>query len=313
MVITLTGENGFKLSTELDRLVGAFVKEYGDFAVEKLDAEDVDFQRVRESLENLPFLSRKKMVILRAPGTQKQFVDECEKLIEHIPDSIELIILEPKLDKRSTYAKFLQKKTDYKLLNEPDEQEFAELLVAYAKGLGGSISRPDALYLIQRTASGQQMLFNELEKLLLYQPHVTRDAINLLINETPQSTIFQLIDSAFSGQAKKALDIYEQQRQLKVEPQRIIAMLTWQLQILALIKTAGNRSIDEISKQSRQSQFVIRKNQSITKNLSLAQLCSAIRELVALDMRSKTALFELDEGLRTFITSLAIQRAEFIS
>src|SRR3546814_19438404 len=62
---------------------------------------------------------------------------------------------------------------------------------------------------------------------------------------TPQSTIFELLDAALSGNTRRALELYEEQRSMKVEPQQIIAMLAWQLHVLAVVKAAGERRSEE--------------------------------------------------------------------
>ena len=91
------------------------------------------------------------------------------------------------------------------------------------------------------SAPTRNMLANELEKLLTYQPKITRDNIELLTEKTPQSKVFDLLDAAFSGNKKRALELYADQRAQKVEPQAIMAMMAWQLKLLALAKIGGSR------------------------------------------------------------------------
>ena len=59
------------LKAELERLVAACVKESGDFGVERLDGEEVAYGRVTESLQSLPFLATKKVVVLKNGGANK--------------------------------------------------------------------------------------------------------------------------------------------------------------------------------------------------------------------------------------------------
>ncbi len=60
MLITLTGNNGFLLKAELNRLVKSFLAEHGEMALERIDGEEAEYDRIRESLESLPFLASKK-------------------------------------------------------------------------------------------------------------------------------------------------------------------------------------------------------------------------------------------------------------
>src|SRR5579884_3695026 len=272
MVITLTGENGFGWSQELKQLVQAFTAEHGELALERLEGEEADFAALREALTSPPFLANKKMVVLKQPGKNKQFAENAEQLLNEIPQTTDVILIEPKLDKRLGYYKLLKSKTDFRESNELDINGLAQWLVNEVKRQKGSLSPADARYLVERLGLNQQLLANELEKLLLYNPAVTRENINNLTDPTPQSTIFQLLEAAFAGQTQKMLSLYNEQRALKVEPLQIVAMLAWQLHVLAVIRTAGDRPADQVADEARLNPFVVRKSQNIARSLSIPEL-----------------------------------------
>lgn len=304
MTTTLTGSNAFALKAELDRLVTDFVKVHTDMGLERIDGEEATYERIRESLESLPFLASQKMVLLRTPSANKQFVENAENLLTELPESTDIIIVEPKLDKRSSYYKFLKKATDFKDFNEPDQPQLVNWLVAAAKERGGSLKAADATFLIERVGNNQQLLDNELHKLIDYQPEVTRQTIELLTDKTPQSTIFELMDAALRGQTKQALALYHDQRRQKVEPQQIIAMLAWQLHVLAVIKTAGERSTDEIATEAKLNPYVVRKSQALSSRLTLARLKELIRELLEIDIKLKRTSIDADEALQNYLLTL---------
>lgn len=304
MTTILTGANGFLLQRELARRVAEFVDEHGDLAMERLDGEDNSFDEIRAALTSLPFLANKKLVLLRAPGANKQFSEQAEKILPEVADTTEVIIVEPKLDKRSSYYKFLKKSTDFHEFNALDAMGLARWLVETAKAGKGSLSLADANFLVERVGANQKILASELEKLLLYDPKVTRANIELLTEPSPQSTIFQLIEAAFAGDSKRALELYEEQRVLKVEPQHIIAMLAWQLHILALIKVAGDRSPDTIAREAKISPYVARKSSSVARRLSLAQLKTMISDLLKIDQRLKRENIDADEALKHYLLKI---------
>lgn len=305
MIITLTGANSFGLQQALRELVAGFVTEQGDMALERLDGGEVTYERISEALTSLPFLSNKKMVVLRQGSANKQFTEQFETLLSDIPETTEVIIVESKLDKRSAYYKYVKKATDYREFSELDPTGLARWLVQTAKTRGGSLSQSDAMYLVGRAGLSQQLLASELEKLLLYAPSITRETIDLLTEATPQSTIFELLEVAFAGRAERALQLYAEQRALKVEPQQIIAMLTWQLHILALIKTAGERSPEAVASEAKVSPYVVKKSGGIARKLTLAQLKTLITDLIEIDTRSKRETFSADEALQNYLLVLA--------
>ncbi len=281
-----------------------FVAEQGDMGLERVDGEEATYERIGEAITSLPFLTSKKMVVLRSPSANKQFIEKAEQLLGDVPETTDVIIVETKLDKRLSYYKFLKKQASFHEFNELDNSGLAQWLAAAAKEQGGVLSIGDARHLVERVGANQQLLFSELEKLLLYNPQVTHQTIDLLTDPAPQSTVFQLLEAAFAGNHKRALQLYSEQRALKVEPQIIIAMLVWQLHLLALVKTAGSRSTDDIAKQAKLNPYSVQKSQSIARHITLARLKQLTANLLQIDTRSKRTSLDLDEALQHYLLTL---------
>lgn len=304
MTITLTGTNSFLIRQKVRDLQANYINKYGQMAVEQIDGEEADFGRLNEAVTNLPFLAESKLVILRHPSKNKQFNENIEQIISSIPESIEVVLLEPKLDKRQTYFKTLKAKTDYKELNELDQRRLAGWLVDAAKSNGGNLSQADANFLIDRVGASQQLLASELDKLISYDKHITKDNIELLTDKTPQSSVFDLLDAAFNGNKQKTLHLYEEQRQQMVEPLEIMAMLAWQLRVLAVIKTAGNKTPQQIASEAKLNPFVVRKSSAIAAKLSASELKTLLKQAVELDVRLKSENIDTDEAMKHFLLSL---------
>ncbi len=305
MIVTITGVNDSLRKSELNKLVDTFIVSYDAMAVERFDGEDASFERMCESVQSLPFLSPKKLVILREPGKQRAFADTIHTILTSIADTTDLIIHEPKLDKRSSYYKTLKKQTDFRELNDLDSIALGKWAIEYTKGKGGSLNGADAKTLVDRLGPNQQQLQNELDKLLAYNPAITRMTIELLTEPLPQGTIFALLDAAFSGKTRRAFDLYAEQRALKVEPQAIIAMLAWQLYSMVLVKTAGKRGTDQVAKDAKLNPFIVRKNHNIVRNLTLEQLREFISDLLKLDMQLKRTSIDADAALQLYILNLS--------
>ncbi|MBA3758784.1 DNA polymerase III subunit delta [Candidatus Saccharibacteria bacterium] len=304
MIRTLTGQNSFILQQELQRIISEFVAEYTDMGLERLDGEEAEYDRIRESLESLPFLASKKLVVLRRPGVNKQFVENAERLLSDLPEMVDVVIVEPKLDKRLSYFKFLKKVTDFKEFNELESHLLVRWTVDYVKEQSGELSTTDATMLISRIGVNQQLLSNELAKLLLYNSKITKETILLLTDQTPQSSIFDLLDAALGGKTKRAIELYEEQRQQKVEPIQIIALLAWQLHALAIIKTAGDRDPATIAREAKLNPFVVRKSMGIAGRLTLTELKQLVHNVHLLDVRLKSESIDTDEAMLELIVSI---------
>lgn len=307
MVRTLTGDNSFMLQAELEGITREFIGEYGDLGLEHLDGDETSFADIQGALQSLPFLATKKMVVLRQASANKLFVEQVEPLLKDLPDSTILIIVESKIDKRSSFYKYLKKATDFREYGSLDRNGLARWLSQQAKEAGGSLHVQDALYLVERVGVDQRMLANELEKLLIYNSKVTREIIDLLTDKSPQSTVFELLEAAFAGKSRDVMRLYEEQRELKTEPQQIIAMLTWQLHILAIVKTAGERSADSIAQQAKINPFVVRKSISIARGISLQTLKDLIEKLLLIDIRLKREDINADDAVQNYLLAMTIQ------
>jgi DNA polymerase-3 subunit delta len=122
----------------------------------------------------------------------------------------------------------------------------------------------------------------------------------------PQGSIFALLDAAFSGKRDQALTLYREQRAMKVEPQLIVSMLSWQLYIMLLAKTAGTRSADAVAKEAKLSPFVVRKSQAAVRRLTRGQIERFVSDLLALDIQLKRSSIDADEALQLYILKLAV-------
>ncbi len=307
MISVLTGANTYALKRELRRVIDEFVKAHGDFALERLDGSEVTVERLGEAVQSLPFLAAKKLVVLDSPSSNKQFLEQFETLLVGAPETTDILLVEPSLDKRTAYYKWLKKHTEFQEFTVLDERGLAAWAVSYAKERGGNLKSADATYLVGRVGLNQQGLAHELDKLLLAGNEIARSTIDELTERSPQSTVFELLDAAFAGNSQKALSLYAEQRAMKVEPQYIIAMLAWQLHILAVVKTAGERSTDMIASEAKISPYSVRKSVSIARSLSLAKLKQLVGDLTTLDAKSKRVALDLDSALQTYILSLSLR------
>jgi DNA polymerase III subunit delta len=306
MTIALVGTNWHGVKAELDTLTSEFVREHGDLALERIDGFEAEYEQILGAIESLPFLASKKMVVIQNLSQNKQASEALGTLIERAGDSTDLVVVESKVDKRSVYYKQLKKLADFKEFNELDENALAGWLATEAKQQKAVLSTNDARFLVERVGANQTALARELEKLVQYDPKITRQTIELLTDETPSSTIFNLIDSAFSGNLEQALRIYADQRAQKVEPQAMHAMLVWQMHAVALCAQAPNdKSAQDIAKDAGMSPYVVQKSQNIARRMGKAKILEILTLLRDIDHRSKHHTLDYDEAMKFIIISLA--------
>lgn len=304
MITTITGPNDLARREAIEAATAAHIAEYGDMALEKLDGAEDSVERMVESAQSLPFLCPKKLVILREPSKQKTFIDHVDEIIAASDEATDIIIDEPKLDKRSSYYKKLRKETDFKEFGELDTPALVAWLTQYAETAGGALTRQTANFLIQRVGVNQLLLKSELDKLLAYNPTVSEENIKLLCDPSLQSTIFELMDAAFAGNHRRALELYDEQRAQQVDPRELIGLLVWQLHTIALVKSMGQVSSSDIASKTKLRPFVIQKTSRITSRLSMRHIKSLIADLLSIDQAAKVSSIDLDEALRLYLLKL---------
>lgn len=305
MVRTLTGSNSFLLGSETQKIIDSFIKIHGEFALERFNAGDRSSDELLGSVQALPFLADKKLVIIDSPSSNKDLTEKISQFLGGAHEQVEVLIIEPKIDKRSLLYKTLKKQTDYSEFNQLDERNLTEWVATFAKEQGAKLTHSDAGYLVRRVGTDQLQLSHEIEKLTLYDATITRQSIDLLTQLAPQSSIFNLLDAVFAGDTKRAAVIYQEQRKLKVEPQAILAMIAWQLHVIALIKTSGIDSADAITRETKLSPFVVRKAQTIARQMTLTDLKKLIRGMLQLDMRLKSEALDADDAVQATLTEIS--------
>lgn len=303
-ITTLIGHNSYLIKLKAHQIIDDFTKENGDLAVQKIDCEEATSDQISEAIQSLPFFNPCKLVVLTNPSRNKEVSQSIDKLLSDIPDSTELLIVENYPDKRSTIYKILKSKTDMHEYNPQDESTMSSWIIDYAKSKGGSISAKDSNYLVSRVGTDQQRLANEIDKLVTFDKNISIQSIDLLTQKSINSTIFELIEAAMKGNVDKALKLYDEQRFQNVQPVQIIAMLTWQLHILLLVKSAAGKTSGQIASEAKISPFVVGKTQAIAHLMDINKIKQLISELLDIDRRSKTVSVDVDQALKLYIASI---------
>jgi DNA polymerase-3 subunit delta len=305
MVRVFVGPNSYGLKQAVKSAKDKFTEEYGDFALEVIDGEESAYEHVLMAIESVPFLSEKKMLIVYNLGNIKEAAENPDSLLERAGDNDELLIIEPKPDKRSSYYRFLKKNTELSEFKEPDEGELARWLVKQAQEKGTKLSLSDADYLIQRVGVGQEQAANELSKLIDYGAGISRDTIDSLTEASPQTSIFNLLDAAFGRNTKKAMQIYDEQKSQGEEPIRIMAMLIWQMHLVAMVDAAGARTDQEIMNTSGLKPFTLNKSRSIARKMGRRRIKETLSRMAELDKQLKSTSVDADDSLKDLLMSIS--------
>lgn len=304
MVTTLSGSNWHAIKSELDKRVNAFVDEYGELALERIEAEEIESGKIIQSIETLPFLASKKMCVVSGLSQNKLAAEQVEQIIDRTSDDSELIIVENKLDKRGSLYKTLKSKTDFLEFSELDEYSGAKWILDEAKSHNAELQMGEAQYLYSLVGGNQSRLANEIKKLAEYDQKISRKSIDLLVEPNPSSSVFDLLESAFSGNKKRTMQIYNDLRLQRVEPLMIISMIVWQMHVVALCESAKGVDASRLAIESKINPYVIRKSQTIASRLTRQKIQAILDELVDIDYRLKNTKIDVDQAMEYLLIFL---------
>ena len=305
MIKVFVGNNWFAIKSALDKEIDVFLSKNSDINIERFYGPEAEYNDVSTSLSSVSLFSENKMVIIEKLSTYKDVTENLTDFLDKVDNQTSLIIIEPNIDKRSTYYKNLKKLDGFSEFNELEENHLCNWIQKFVAEKSGEISFNDARYLVFRVGNNQGNIEKELTKLLQYDKKITKYSIDLQTNQTPNSTIFSLVETAFSGDVKKALKLYEEQRSLKIEPQAIFGMLVWQMHIVAICVSAGTKNATEISNDTGISSYVIGKSKTIADRMGRAKVVEYLDLLAEIEATSRRQTYNFDDAMKLAITKLA--------
>lgn len=305
MILAFIGDNGPAREQAIGIFTKAFINLYGSTAVDKFSGDDTDKNQLIDAISTSPFLSAKRLVIVRDLNNSKMLADDIVAICENVADTTDLVFIEKHIDSRGKYLSNLKKLAEVREFAHLEGDALCEWVIEQANRMDGKISYKLAQILIDRVGTNHQLLVSELQKLILFNKNITLDSIELLTIYAPQSSVFAMLDSALAGNIPKALKLYNEQRTQGMEPQAILGMIAWQLNVLAIVKTADGMSPNDIASQAKLSPFVVRKNQNNAKRMSTRHIAELLEKAIETDYLLKTSNTKSDDALQALILAFA--------
>ena len=306
MIVTLTGKNLLAIAVELNRIQSIHQKAHGANTIERYDGSDLDStDYLLDAVRSISFLEPKKLVIVRDFFQSSKIIEGIETIVGQVAESTDLILVDAKLDKRSKVYSFLKNKTDFKSFEELSPYLLEKWVQDTAHENNAEIAIAEVRMLIDLVGTNQQHLESEIRKLSLYTKVISEQAITALVEPTPQSKIFTMLDALFNGQSKRAWELYQDQRAQGIEHQQIIAMITWQLQQLALAVLSPQKTESSLT-SAGMSPYGAKKSLQLARRMTKQDLRFYVSSLADIDYLIKTSA-DGESALETFFSEVALK------
>jgi DNA polymerase-3 subunit delta len=290
-------------------------------------ADALDLPALESYCTSIPFLTHRRLAILeRVEKLPKDsaFREAFFELLERLPAHSALVLVEKadmqhwrsedRYHKASTVFEWVAAhpvQTFIQRCATPHGAAFVAWILSHCQEMGASIDQDAAQLLAELVAEDPFLAHQELSKLSIYvdgQRPISVADVELLTPFHAQSDIFAMVDAAGDRNGKVALKHLH--RLLEEEdPRYIFVMLVRQFRLIIQAREAIELGQNpKAALPSKTPDFVIKKISAQAQNFQLRDLERMYRELLEIDLASKTGGPELEVALDHFIADLTRKR-----
>ncbi|MBU1276900.1 MAG: DNA polymerase III subunit delta [Proteobacteria bacterium] len=227
----LFSEEDFLLGQGVEQVIAspAFA-ENPSLNVERFQASETKPARVLDSAQTLPFLGRRRLVVVSEVHMYK--ADQAAEFLPYLADpspTTTLLLTGTKLDARTKFAKTLSKAGKVHQFAKMYARQLVPWLQGRAAMRGKTLEAQAAAYLAELAGLGLGALDSELEKLALYvgnEKRITLATVRQVLGGSRLYSIFDFTDAVAAGGLTRALSCYAQLDSLGEPAVRVLAMLT---------------------------------------------------------------------------------------
>jgi DNA polymerase-3 subunit delta len=323
IVYLLHGEDEFAIANFVSELESRL----GDPATAamnttRLDGRSYDLDELLSVATAIPFLAKRRLVILMHPLARLTNKDAQERflvLLGKIPSTTALLLIEYKLltgerDRRDNKLNWLEKwATDrneiaylraFPLLKGASMSRWIQ---DQARRVGGQITPQAADHLAGLIGGDPRLANQEIQKLLAYvnyQRPIEIEDVEILTADANQGDIFILVDSLAVGDGSKALGMLR--RLLEYQDYlSIFGMIVRQFRLLLMTRELldDGRDKKEIGQELEMASFLVDKLVTQATRFTMPSLEAIYHRLLEVDEAMKTSQMPGDLALETLVAA----------
>lgn len=305
-----------------------FKQKYIDKSLEAInyiiiDGKDKNFDSILNACETLPFISPKKLVLIKdiseiIENAEDNFPDIMSSYLEGLDDFLCLIIMDRSnnLKKTSKLYKTIKKLdgvVEFPKLNGRDLNSWIE---NKCKKYKKSISNANLNYFIQQSTYSEYNstktlydLENELIKVVNHtlDKEISKNDIDVVLSKTLDTNIFNLLTSITKKDSESALKIFNEMYISNEPVQRILFMIIRQLRLILSYKLYKEKGYSEglIQEKLGIKSFEFKKISSQSSNFTEAQIRAALEYILETDIKQKTSSQDEKLAIEILIINLS--------
>lgn len=289
------GADNYSANAKIKHWRIEFEKKYGDLNSQIFEGEDFTANNFKEAICTLPFLSDKKLIIIRdfLRDSREEDQKTVAEQLDQIPEFCIIVFIEKdKPDARKTLYK--------KIIKTGQNIEFTELekfkLIEWIKQELGKknteIGPAEIDLLAENVGPNLWQMSQEVEKISLYANNqkVDEQAIEMLISPNLTSSIFKLTDFIAQKNRQKSLKTLNTLLNKNEDLMQIFFMIVRHFRIMIQIQSCLEKKMarPQIIQKLKEHPFVINNISNQAKNFNSTKLNQIYKKLLEIDIATKS-------------------------
>ncbi len=296
-IYLLFGEERFLVKLYESRLKEAIITQSTEMMnFDTFKGKDFDVRNVENAIYTLPFMSEKRLVILRDTGLlvsgRKDDTDKMVSILENTPETTVVLFCEEQVDKKNRLYKKISAKGYAVDFKTPSEKELTEWVIRSLKKYGKNISSKDASLFLRSVSHNMSAIDAEVNKLIDYSKNaiITEEDIEAVCTKSLETRIFDMVEAVGNKNSHAALNIFSNMILMKESPIMVISMLARQFRLILQAKICSEKgmNLEEIAYTLGQRSFAVKESLEQGRNFSNEVLLEAINECLNTDLNIKT-------------------------
>ena len=282
-----------------------------DFNLDVIDGKETTIDQVISSIETLPFMDEKKIVIIKdfelLKGKKKNFTESDEKYfiehLENIPETTVVVFaVYGDVDKRKTLVKKIDKCGIVFNCDKLADMDLFKWVKKKFESHSVIIDNPQVMYFIdqegyrdkssEKTLSDLENEINKISSFVGKENKVTNNVIDKLSQKKVENDIFKLIDYIGEKKSSSAMRILNDMTQEGESVLGIFAMIAKQFKVVMQVRqlqTQGYTS-KNISEKLKIHPFVAGKALKQSNNFSDETIIDMLNYILESDYKIKNGL-----------------------
>jgi DNA polymerase-3 subunit delta len=302
MIILIYGDDEYRVN----KAVSGVKKDFGQNNLNISYFEnELNFPKIKADTETVPFLSDKKLVIVKnlSKVKGKKIQNDVLEWIKKQPDTCDVILLEETLTPKNWLLAGARGHAQIQNLSKMRPYEVSHWIKELVTSKGGQIDTIAAEKLAALIGNDLWRLDNEIQKLLTYNKHVTLETVNRLVEGEFLDNIFVLTDALSEKKIEKALPTLNGFLGSEDSEMYLLSMLSRQIRNLISIKDLDSKGLREadIATKLKLHPYVVKNTLRQSKNFTFEQLLSLHQSLLKIDYNLKTTNIDSKAALTRLV------------